>query len=218
MPAFIDETGNTYTLLKVIKESGRSKNGKVLWECLCLSCGIKVISIGSDLRNGKTRSCGSCLRTRHGHTKNYKKSAEYQAWKDMRYRCASPKSKQFKDYGGRGITVCHQWRHFEVFLSDVGLRPSARYTLERINNNKGYCPDNVKWATRKEQANNTRFNHFLTKGQASLSLEDWAKRYTTSSNSIRYHLRKGLSVEKVLEYFELKCIKKASLADMGVVG
>lgn len=76
----------------------------------------------------------------------------------MRYRCSNPNGKNYADYGGRGIKVCERWENFENFVADVGERPSAAYSLDRIDNHKGYEPGNVRWATRKEQANNTRRN------------------------------------------------------------
>lgn len=95
------------------------------------------------------------------------KIPEYQVWVDMRRRCSNPASKQYKDYGGRGITVCKRWNSFALFLQDIGLRPGGRreYTLERKNNNKGYSPSNCKWATWKEQAQNRRFRKSSPSGE-----------------------------------------------------
>ena len=86
-------------------------------------------------------------------------SPERMAWYQMRYRCLNPKNSKYKDYGGRGIAVFFGWiNDFECFLIDVGPRPASKYSLERIDNDAGYFPWNVKWGTRKEQANNTRRN------------------------------------------------------------
>lgn len=97
---------------------------------------------------------GSAALVRHGAARG-SKTPEYRTWRSMRNRCMNPADRTFKDYGGRGITVCERWAIFDNFLADMGSRPAGR-SLDRVNNDEGYTPDNCRWATPKEQANNRR--------------------------------------------------------------
>jgi hypothetical protein len=95
---------------------------------------------------------------KHGHnTRRYGKSPEYNSWDDMISRCYRPSHGSYKNYGARGIAVCQRWRDsFEAFLNDMGLKPSADYSIDRKDGNKGYAPDNCRWSTRHEQNSNRR--------------------------------------------------------------
>jgi hypothetical protein len=145
----------------------------LMWTCRC-DCGEVVTVMGESLRCGDTQSCG-CLKrdrsTTHGHAKDGRVSPEYRTWQDMLQRCLNPRDTGFNGYGGRGITVCDRWNpsdggSFENFLGDLGERPGKRYSLDRIDNDQGYEPDNCRWADPKTQARNTRLTVFVTyKGQ-----------------------------------------------------
>ena len=193
--------GLAFGKLSVVKESKkRSPGGSVCWECLC-ECGrLKVIN-GYLLRKGKTRSCG-CLRL--GTIRYYKhgmsKTKEYRAWASMKNRCSNQKHKDYKNYGGRGLRVCDKWvNSFESFIKDMGMRPPGRYTIERIDNNKGYSPGNCKWATFKEQLNNTRRNKLISLEGKTKTLSAWCKDLELNYNTIRSRLRMGWSPEKAFE-------------------
>lgn len=146
--------------LTVIAEAERSERGHRRVDVRC-DCGSTRTVYWDSLKSGRTASCG-CLHkervraagTKHGETSHTGKSREYKAWISMKARCGNPNGPAYHRYGGRGITVCDEWvDDFAAFLAHVGRCPAA-HTLDRIDNNKGYQPGNVRWATMKEQAQN----------------------------------------------------------------
>lgn len=134
------------------------EGGSAFWNCMCQCGQTKVIS-GKSIRSNVVASCG-CIRieqlidrsTTHGQTG----SPTYYSWANMIQRCTNPSHPRYEDWGGRGIQVCDRWHSFELFLEDMGVKPDGDFSIERLNNNKGYVRDNCKWATRLEQANNKR--------------------------------------------------------------
>lgn len=113
---------------------------------------------------------------------------EYQVWSSMRQRCLNPNDKAFPRYGGRGIVVCDRWTEFASFLEDMGLRPNASYTLERVNNDGPYSPENCKWATRFEQQSNTRKNVRITFDGETKTLSQWSRFFNIPHNTLRHRL------------------------------
>lgn len=123
---------------------------------------------------------------------------ERKAWEGMLRRCYSPKHPSFVRYGSRGIAVCERWREsFAHFFADMGPAPEGA-TLERIDNAKDYAPDNCKWASRKEQANNRRSNRLLTHDGVTLNITQWAERLGWPKGTIASRLKYGWPVERVL--------------------
>ena len=136
--------------LVIVKSYHEKKNG--VWSHLVLcDCGTEKLVRGGDMAKGTTFGCG-CGRSTHGMSK----SPEYKVWASMIQRCTNKKESAYSNYGGRGIKVSSEWNVFDNFLRDMGLRPDDSLTLERLDNDKGYCKDNCKWASRFDQAQNQR--------------------------------------------------------------
>ncbi len=147
--------GDKYNYLTAIKFSYRNRRSQQYWLFKC-DCGKeKVICVG-NVKNGHTKSCG-CLLKRGNIIHGMHGTRVYHSWVTMKGRCLNPNNPRYKDYGGRGITVCNHWLKFENFYQDMGNRPVNK-TLDRIKNNLGYYKKNCKWSTPKEQANNRRIN------------------------------------------------------------
>lgn len=130
---------------------------------------------------------------------NKKYRSEYRIWAQMKYRCGTPTSPDFKQYGGRGIFVCDLWKYsFEAFFNDIGERPSPRHSLERKKNDVGYEPGNVTWELPIVQQNNTRWNVFLEMDGRRQSVAEWMKEKGFTSTTLYNRVRRGWSVERAL--------------------
>lgn len=174
----------------------RRTRGKpnALWECRCV-CGTISEVARNSLVAGTSTSCG-CVRiskaTTHGHNKRGKRSSEYTSWRDMLRRCCDTTHPKYKDYGGRGIAVCQEWREsFEAFLRDMRYKPTPKHTTHRFDNDRNYEPSNCSWATKLQQARHTRRSLMITFNDKTQCASAWAEELGISPimlyNRIRDH-------------------------------
>jgi len=185
-----------------------SESTERAWLCEC-SCGDIVVRKYSTLRCCKSEDRGRCDRCNKEFVaeaeRKYPKGHRelYGIWKSMNSRCHDPSNLNYKNYGGRGITVCPDWRdtdteNFLNFIKDLKARPSKKHSLDRIDNSKGYSKDNVRWATQKEQTRNTRRNSLLTYDGTTMCVQAWAEHLGVKENTLTYRKIRGWSDEEVI--------------------
>ena len=190
-----DITGERFGRLVVVERVENDSNGQAMWLCQC-DCGSepKVIR-GSQLRNGKISSCGcfhkeqlSDFRTTHGMAK----CRLYRIWKNMKQRCCNKNHPRYLDYGGRGITVCDEWVNdftsFREWANSAGYNDGL--SIDRIDVNSGYSPDNCRWADNKTQQNNRTTNHYITINNNTKTLREWCDEYKISYVLVRDRINK----------------------------
>ena len=123
---------------------------------------------------------------------------EYRVWRGMHSRCNNPNNVSWMNYGGRGIRVCERWKSFQTFISDMGPRPSQKHSLDRIDPEQGYSPENCRWATQKEQANNRRDSRLITHEDRTQTLALWAEEAGISHSLLSRRLKDGWSMDRAL--------------------
>lgn len=208
-----DLTGERFGRLLVVSISHRrvTPNGcvRLMWECLC-DCGNKHVAWSTSLTGGTTRSCGCLAREMIGlrrRTHGMSNSPEYESWRGMMERCTRENNNHYKDYGGRGIGVSHEMQTFEGFLRAMGKRPDG-HTLERLNVNEGYTPDNCTWIPASEQGHNTSRSWRIEINGETKSLKQWCDRLRLDYTRICGRLRIGWPIWRALELVDAQCISK----------
>lgn len=189
-----DLTGKTFGQLTVVELVGSI--GNRIWRCLC-ECGTERLVPTGNLKFGNTTSCG-CARTKKIKKHGMNRTKIYAVWSEMKARCDNPKNHAYANYGGRGITYDPRWSDFVVFYEEMGNPPFGG-TLEREDNEGGYCKLNCRWATRKEQCNNKRSNRMMTAFGKTQSVAAWATQYGMKERTLHNRLfRTGLSLEEAV--------------------
>lgn len=203
MSKFKDETGIKHDLLTPIAyKSIKTKSGKrrIYWDCIC-DCGGHITLEASALRRtDRFHSCGCYARlmvSKANSTHRLTGTRVYRSWSSARQRCNNPSDTNYKNYGGRGITMCERWNKFENFLADMGYPPSENHTIERIDVNGNYEPENCRWDTPVEQARNRRSSKYYEFSGKKMILKEWSEYLNVKEMTLKYRLKNGWPIEKV---------------------
>ena len=189
MGKFKDLTGNRFGMWKVIKVNGYDNQNKILWLCEC-ECGNERNVSGNSLRSGRSNSCG-CYDFKLNKTKHFSSDLpEYRIWKAMKTRCDNPNADNFIHYGAKGIKVCERWQIFENFYKDMGSRPTVNHSIDRINVNGNYEPNNCRWVTHTQQVRNVGLRKDNLSGCKGVVFNTKSNKWTSAItiNGKRMHL------------------------------
>lgn len=183
-----DLSGKRFGSLTVLWLGGRYQGGNLYWRCEC-DCGNYTNTMGINLKNGKSVSCGRCEASKRATERNYKHGGFgtrlYEIWRQMHRRCYGEGTKAYPLYGGRGITVCEQWKEYEPFMEwALANGYEDGLTIDRINVDGNYCPANCRWATPKEQSNNRRSNRKVSYKGETHTVSEWADIYMVDQRKL----------------------------------
>lgn len=203
----VDMAGQRFGRLTALERVGSNKHGSALWRFRC-DCGAETEAIGSNVRKGITKSCGCYGRESSGrnariaHTAKITHGASYtklyRTWGSMHGRCYNENQPQFPNYGGRGIKVCARWHDFAAFAADMGEKPTPAHTLDRIDVDGDYMPENCRWATMTEQNNNKRDNVIVRIDGHVCTLAQAIRARGLNSKTVHTRLHRGWSMERAL--------------------
>jgi hypothetical protein len=199
----IDIAGQKFERLLALHPTDRRSNGRIVWVFLC-DCGATKEAGAALVKHGHIKSCG-CLakegtRTTHG----MRRTSEYGIWSHMLSRCNNKNNPAYALYGGRGITVDQRWLSFENFMSDMGTRPSKQHSLDRINCDGGYSPQNCRWATHKQQQRNRRNNKVMEANGLTATFAEHCESSGVKYQTAFMRLKKGAPIDVVLLPSRLK--------------
>ena len=196
----LTQVGFSFTI-----SQGRRKVRHAVFQC---ECGQRLVMKIGNVKSNGSQSCG-CLHREisrqlltgntNTRTHNLKKTGTYNSWQSMKSRCSNEKQASFPQYGGRGLVVCDRWRNsFENFLEDMGVRPEG-CSIDRIDNEKGYSPDNCRWSSSKQQNRNRRNNVMLTIDGESKTVAEWCENPSAASDgNIYYRIERGWSAKEAV--------------------
>lgn len=191
-----------YLVLSYSHKQGRY----TYWQVRCEECGEVKTLCRTHLRQGITNQCWTkysedrkpdpltIAKRKHQKKANRRYNLTRTSWQSMRRRCLNPQNANYRNYGGRGITICERWDCYANFLADMGERPCGMM-LERIDNNGNYEPSNCRWATPKEQTRNRRVTKYLTFGGETLTPTAWGERFGLSEKTIQYRAKRGIPLD-----------------------
>lgn len=197
-----DLTGKKFGRWTVLERAGNDAQKAATWRCRC-ECGSEKVVRGYALRYGHTKSCG-CLQSEQIAKRNMKhggsRSHIYMVWDGMRKRCYNPNEPAYKNYGGRGIRVCDEWLNSFVAFREWAIENgySDGLSIDRIDVNGNYCPENCRWSDAKTQCNNRRTNRYITFNEENHTISEWSAISGIPQDVIRYRLKAGWGVKRAL--------------------
>jgi hypothetical protein len=190
--------GDKFGKLTIVGEP-ISMNWILYYPCKC-ECGGEKHIRSQALREGRTISCGCHQKKRASEASKkhgMSHTTVHNRWMGMIGRCTNPRNHAYKDYGERGIKVCDRWLKFENFYADMGEPPTEQHSLDRIDNNGDYNPENCRWATKAEQANNRRSSKLITFQGITMTQREWEKFLNVPEKRIHEWLKKGKTMEDI---------------------
>lgn len=203
----IDITGKKYGRITALRIDGRNKAGEIMWRCAC-DCGAETTIASRSLRSGNTTSCGCYKRMmakkrleKHGMSHTH----IYQVWCSMKGRCLRSSSKDYPYYGGRGITVCDEWKCFDAFYEwamEAGYKDGL--SIERVNVNDGYHPANCTWIRVEKQSENRRNTLKAEYNGEIKRVKEWSRLLGLNYNTVRAYIRQGKNMESIVDSLSRK--------------